>query len=241
MTSAATTSRRPTHPPLRTTRASHVTTPEITVEERLVKSRQRVKAHGEVFTPRHMVEQMLDLVSDDLEAGPGFVDKTFLEPAAGGGNFLVAILRRKLQAIEDHYPAELWSQESLFAVASIYGIELLEDNHQDARDVMLAEFLRFHTSHRSPCHQRTHLYRAAKYLIDRNIVRGNTLTSSDWRGEPIEFSWWNRIVADGATLVQREPFTLESLRGDGLLDFTERKRYRPCHIQHVHREEQARA
>ena len=69
-------------------------------EERIVKSRLRVKAHGEVFTPRHMVDRMLDLVSDELETGPDFVDKTFLEPAAGEGNFLVAILRRKLKAIE---------------------------------------------------------------------------------------------------------------------------------------------
>ena len=66
-------------------------------EERAVKSRQRVKAHGEVFTPRRMVDQMLDLVREDLETGPDFVDRTFFEPAAGDGNFLVAILGRKLQ------------------------------------------------------------------------------------------------------------------------------------------------
>mgnify|MGYP003420694617 CR=1 FL=1 len=49
--------------------------------EELIKSRQRVKAHGEVFTPRRMVDQMLDLVSAELETGPHFVDKTFFEPA----------------------------------------------------------------------------------------------------------------------------------------------------------------
>lgn len=53
----------------------------LVIEERIVKSRDRVRAYGEVFTPRHMVDQMLDLVSDDLEDGPDFVDKTFLEPA----------------------------------------------------------------------------------------------------------------------------------------------------------------
>ena len=39
-------------------------------EEKTVKSRHRVKTYGEVFTPHHMVEQVLDLVSEDLEAGP---------------------------------------------------------------------------------------------------------------------------------------------------------------------------
>ena len=77
-----------------------VTITEICVEEQVVKSRHRVKVYGEVFTPRHMVNQMLDLVREDLETGPDFVDKTFLEPAAGDGNFLVAILHRKLRAIE---------------------------------------------------------------------------------------------------------------------------------------------
>lgn len=50
-----------------------------TVEEQLVKSRHRVKTYGEVLTPRHMVDRMLDLVHEELESGPGFVDKTFLE------------------------------------------------------------------------------------------------------------------------------------------------------------------
>ena len=64
----------------------------LVLEESLVKSRERVKSYGEVFTPRHMVDKMLDLVANELE-GPGFVDKTFLEPSAGDGNFLVAILQ----------------------------------------------------------------------------------------------------------------------------------------------------
>ena len=99
-------------------------TPTI-VEEQVVKSRRRVRTYGEVLTPRHMVDRMLDLVRDDLERGPGFVDQTFLEPAAGDGNFLVAILHRKLRAIEKNYSYQDWPDASLFALASIYGMELL--------------------------------------------------------------------------------------------------------------------
>lgn len=104
----------------------------LVIEERIVKSRHRVRVYGEVFTPRHMVDQMLDLVSDDLEDGADFVDRTFLEPAAGDGNFLVAILHRKLRAIERRLSPDVWADESLFALASIYGIELLEDNHESS-------------------------------------------------------------------------------------------------------------
>ena len=61
----------------------------------LVKSKQRVADHGEVFTPAWMVEAMLDLVKGETER----IDSRFLEPACGDGNFLVQILRRKLAAV----------------------------------------------------------------------------------------------------------------------------------------------
>lgn len=212
-------------------------------EELLVKSRLRVKAHGEVFTPRRMVDQMLDLVREDLEEGPGFVDKTVLEPAAGDGNFLVAIVQRKLHAIERHFPKERWADESLFALASIYGIELLEDNHADARAAMLDVFLAFHTSHGNPCGPETNLARAAAFLIDTNIVRGNTLTGLTPQGHEIEFSWWHRS-ADDPTVVTRERFTFNSLRADApppdlFAVFDEPVRHAPCHIDHVHKEVKA--
>ena len=175
---------------------------------------------------------MLDLVRDELETGPTFVDKTFLEPAAGHGNFLVAILHRKLRAVEKNYPPEEWPEASLFALASIYGIELLEDNHRDAKETMLAEFLHFHKEHRVTCSPDTSLRQAAAFLIDTNVVRGDTLAGLDWRGKEIQFSWWNRI-AGAPGMVQREPFTLASLRDDAL-DFTVYDSYRACRIDKVH-------
>jgi hypothetical protein len=214
-----------------------VTSTPTVAEDQVVKSRHRVKAYGEVFTPRHMVDRMLDLVRDELESGPDFVGKTFFEPAAGDGNFLVAILRRKLHAIEQRYPSEEWRQESLHALASIYGVELLEDNHREARAIMLAEFLGFHQAHDIPCGPNTDLHCAAAFLINTNIVRGNSLTAQTSDGEAILFSWWNRI-AEAPGTVQREPFTLASLRNKGF-DFTDYASYEPCMIDRVH--EQARA
>lgn len=199
-----------------------------------MKSRHRVKTYGEVFTPRYMVDLMLDLVSEDLETGPDFVDKTFLEPAAGDGNFLVAILRRKLRAIEHGYPSSEWPQESLFALASIYGIELLADNHQDAKAVMLAEFLTFHQERGIPVDLSTDLHRSATCLIDTNVVCGNTLTRQTTDGEQIQFSWWHRIP-NAPGMVQRAPFTLASLHEDAF-DFTAYESYAACRIDKVHEE-----
>lgn len=208
------------------------------LEELVVKSRHRVKAYGEVFTPRRMVDRMLDLVRDELESGTGFVDTTFLEPAAGDGNFLVAILHRKLRAIERRYPPQAWPDESLFALASIYGIELLADNHRDAKEAMLDEFLRFHTRHGFPCGPNTNLTQAATFLVDTNVVRGDTLTGLNWRGEEIQFSWWHR-VPDMPGMVHRDPFRLGSLRDSDMLDLTDYDTYAVCRIDQVH--EQARA
>ena len=62
----------------------------------LVKSKQRVADHGEVFTPPWMVEAMLDLVKGETER----IDARFLEPACGRGNFLVPVWQRKLAAVQ---------------------------------------------------------------------------------------------------------------------------------------------
>lgn len=225
-----------------------MTVTEETIEELMVKSRDRVKAYGEVFTPRHMVDQMLDLVRHELEGDPGFIDKTFLEPAAGDGNFLVAILHRKLQALTRHYPEESWPTASLFALASIYGIELLEDNHADAQVAMLGEFKRFHVGHGVPCGMTTDLMRAATFLVETNIVRGDMLSGyligedgSEAGQELITLSWWHRV--DGhPDLVQRETFSLKSLRkppqdqGDlfDLFDIDHENPYLACRIDRVH-------
>lgn len=208
------------------------------LDETLIKSRDRVKAHGEVFTPRWMVHQMLDLVEADLESGSDFVDKTFFEPAAGDGNFLVAILERKLRAVEERYAQSDWALESLFALASVYGVEFLEDNHVAAKVNLLGVFLRFHETHLTALGARTNLRRAAVFIVDSNIRHGNTLTGQDPAGEDLEFSWWHR-ASEGS--VQREPFTLASLHGAqrGLFDFSIYTTYAPCRIDQVHKETRA--
>ena len=97
-----------------------------------IKSKQRVEDHGEVFTAEREVNAMLDLVNTESER----VDSRFLEPACGDGNFLSEILRRKLDVAKrlsvpprkrKIQPAE-FEKQSVIAVTSIYGIDLLIDN-----------------------------------------------------------------------------------------------------------------
>ncbi|MGN1066082.1 MAG: hypothetical protein ACI4QC_11780, partial [Thermoguttaceae bacterium] len=91
-----------------------------------IKSKDRVADHGEVFTADREVNAMLDLVKQETER----VDSRFLEPACGDGNFVVEILRRKLEAAKRRatpprkkkpLPSE-FEKQSVIAVASVYGV-----------------------------------------------------------------------------------------------------------------------
>jgi len=94
-----------------------------------IKSRQRVADHGEVFTNPREVNAMLDLVRDESFR----LDSRFLEPACGDGNFLIEILRRKLSLLQDIKSQSEWEFQSLIAVGSCYGIDILPDNAEACR------------------------------------------------------------------------------------------------------------
>lgn len=98
------------------------------IREKLIKSKRRIRDHGEVYTPAHIVTAMCDLVAQNSDAFDR-IDAKFLEPACGNGNFLVEILRRKLLLCKT-------DEEAIRAVKSIYAIDLLPDNVQEARQRM---------------------------------------------------------------------------------------------------------
>ena len=169
--------------------------------EILIKSKQRVKSYGEVFTPSWMVEKMLDEVYQETED----IHATFLEPAAGDGNFLVAILRRKLESAKTKYPHKQLPVKSLFALASIYGIEIQKDNLYDAHENMLSLFVAFHQDNGVEIDKKTDLYKAARYIIKHNILWGNTLTQQTPDGADIIMSQW-LPVPKSVVKVERIPF-----------------------------------
>ncbi len=69
------------------------------MEAAQVRTKKRVSDHGEVLTGQREVNAMLDLVKQETER----IDSRFLEPACGDGNFLTAILERKLAVVEKRY------------------------------------------------------------------------------------------------------------------------------------------
>lgn len=167
----------------------------------LIRSRQRVADHGEVFTPPWLVEAMLDLVKDETER----IDSRFLEPACGSGNFLVVVLRRKLAAVELKYGRSDFERRhyALLGLMCIYGIELLADNIVECRENLLkifAEYLRLEAT--------DDLYGAAAYVLSQNIVHGDALTMCMDDGEPITFAEWGYL---GKGKFMRRDFRLNVL------------------------------
>lgn len=134
----------------------------------LVKSKQRVADHGEVFTPPWMVEAMLDLVKGETER----IDSRFLEPACGDGNFLVPVLRRKLAAVDLKYGRSDFDRRhyALLALMCVYGIELLPDNIRECRANLLKVF-----AEHLQLPPEDELYRAASYVLSQNLVHGDAI------------------------------------------------------------------
>lgn len=169
----------------------------------LVKSKQRVADHGEVFTPSWMVEAMLNLVKDESAR----IDSRFLEPACGSGNFLVQVLRRKLVTVEVKFGKSDFERRhyALLALMCIYGIELLADNIAECRENVLevfADYLRLDEA--------DDLYRAASYVLSQNLVHGDALTMLASDGQPIVFPEWGYL---GKGKYQRRDFRFDVLTG----------------------------
>jgi hypothetical protein len=204
---------------------------------KIVKTKQRVADHGEVFTPAWLVEAMLDLVKDETER----IDSRFLEPACGSGNFLVQILRRKLAAVELKYGKSDFARRhyALLALMCIYGIELLPDNIAECRANVLeifAEYLNLDEA--------DELYRAASYVLSQNLVHGDALKMCTHDGQLIIFAEWGYL---GKGKFQRRDFELRDLtqsstfnaegelfgRQETHVIFTPKKNYPPMTVRQL--------
>lgn len=173
---------------------AHVVTGEDVVLDELqttfgqVRSRQRVVDLAEVFTHQREVDAILDIIP------AGFDDPTwkYLEPAAGNGNFLVEILRRKLTRVSkaDHISLHDYEHRVLVVLASIYGIDIDARNVADARQRMVKVLLEHFRTDVAPVKPTGGCLTAAALVLGSNVVSANTLTDAetlelcDWQPHP---------------------------------------------------------
>ena len=174
-----------------------------------IKSKKRVADHGEVNTNLREINAMLDLVKNETLR----IESKFLEPACGDGNFIIEVLRRKLQVIKKRYSKSQFDfEKNLFiATASVYGIELLEDNVLSCRKRLL-DFIKTEYKNSFKKTFKEKFINSLEFVITKNILFGDALTlktyQDDLLGLPIIFSDWSMISSG---MVKRKDFIYSDL------------------------------
>ena len=175
--------------------------------QRGIRSKGRVRNLGEVFTPEHIVNDMLDMVDQQAKE----IESRFLEPSCGTGNFLVEILRRKLNTVREE-SLELQNLEfnTLLSLSSIYGIDIDLENVLESQRRMKDITLAFLAVAKPNAKHTPGFIDAIDYVLSKNIGCGDMLNGQ----HKIYFTEF--IVESKQTLKQRV-FRLCDLRRKGLL------------------------
>lgn len=92
-----------------------------TKNDGITRSKERITKNGEVFTPKALVEKMMDKIPVEKWSDP---EATFLEPTFGSGNMLICMLERRIAS----------GIEPMQAVKTLYGVELMQDNVDLCKD-----------------------------------------------------------------------------------------------------------
>ena len=153
-----------------------------------IKSKYRVTKFGEVNTSRQTIENIIDLVGNEAIK----YDAKFLDPACGDGNFLSALLDRKVAFFEGEFYKNTTLREGklMIALGSIYGIDKLKDNIVEARVKILKRFGDAYTK-LFDSEVKGHTIRLAEYIVSKNIIFGDALALDNYEsGDEIIFSEW---------------------------------------------------
>lgn len=181
-----------------------------------IKSKQRVADHGEVFTREQEVNAMLDLI----EQRPLQDEATYLEPACGDGNFLIAILKRKLAKVEKLYKKHQRKYEfyAIRALYCLYGIEYLEDNVEACRMRLFDYMQKQYELLYSEINEK--YYAVLKHILELNIVHGDALSmtyvkpNQHGEYEMLTFPHWTAQEMGSGYLkwkIKRHDFTFKNL------------------------------
>jgi hypothetical protein len=138
-----------------------------------IKSKSRVANHGEVFTSKKIVNDMLDLVKLESER----IESRFLEPACGNGNFLEAILRQRLEHLKQdrvEWHAKNREFSVLKVLSTIYGVDIAEDNISECKKRLRGVIFDY-----LPKKSSKEFLLAMGTIMDTNLIVGDMLNGKD--------------------------------------------------------------
>lgn len=155
-------------------------------------SQKRVRDYGEVYTNKKEVLAMLDMLESNADLNTGDFKSTYLEPACGTGNFLIEILKRKIEKINSITPKRKrteWEFNVLIAVGSLYGIDIIEDNIEICRSNLLNIVIDAYED-RYNKDVNSEFIPNINFILDKNMVCGDARSYRLSDDEPIIFWEW---------------------------------------------------
>lgn len=138
----------------------------------LIKSKERKRKFAEVFTPEHIVKKMVSLVDENF-TDEEYLHKTWFDPAVGTGNFPAEILKRKLDWCKKH---NYTPKQSLEALATIYGVDIQEDNVKETRERLFKIWRDAYENELQFMKEGFELCLVAMGILALNIIIGDTIT-----------------------------------------------------------------
>lgn len=150
---------------------------------------------------------MLDLVQEELKQ----LKSTVLEPACGTGNFLVEILKRKMDTVQNIYHSQHdYELCSLLAFSTIYGLDIQKDNVLESRKRLLDWFTDDYVSkfQSAPSKQ---LQTALKFILLKNIQCADSLSMKNEKKQPLMMAEWT--LCDDGRMIRKDVYYEDLVNG----------------------------
>lgn len=172
-----------------------------------IKTKDRVRDLGEVYTNEREVRAMMDLVKET-----GYdIDARFLEPACGNGNFLEEILNRKLETVSKMTCNIVKFEYSIIkSVSSIYGIDICMDNVNESRDRLFGIVKSFYSLNRNTTISSDGFYDSLRYVLEKNIILGDFINGQD----NLIFSEFKSRSIDKVNCLTESLFNIDEIKQD---------------------------
>jgi type I restriction-modification system DNA methylase subunit len=128
------------------------------MDKSLVKSHERIRDKGEIFTPKSIVLRMLKCLSEEFWKD---YTKTLIDPSCGTGNFLIMIIAIKIKM----------GSTSEQALSTTYGIDIAQDNIDECKERMLLSAEKY-----------SGLSREQSWIdiVNHNVICGDGLKRETW-------------------------------------------------------------
>ena len=99
---------------------------------RSIRTKEKSDDFGEVFTPFHLIQDMLDLVKEEDWSNP---ETTFYDPCAGKGNFPILIIERLFKGLEEVIPNEEERLEHILS-KQLFMTEYQESSYEETKEIL---------------------------------------------------------------------------------------------------------